>query len=112
MQIINTSTKEETFRRLHTQYDDRLLNSMTAMVQDRDTAEDITSTAFMKALENLANFHGESSLYTWLHTIAVNESRQLRHRNCAVPLDSINESALKRRRRHRGRRPWREKSAR
>jgi DNA-directed RNA polymerase specialized sigma24 family protein len=34
------------------------------MVRDREAAEDITSTAFTKALHNLDSFRGGSSLYT------------------------------------------------
>ena len=95
MHITNDSNSQEALQQLHTQYHDRLLNSVTAMVRDRDAAEDITATAFSKALRNLHTFRGQSSLYTWLYAIAANESRQWRRRNFAVPLDLINESQLK-----------------
>lgn len=39
---------------------------------DVHIAEDITQETCLKALENLAKFHGDSSLYTWMCTIAIN----------------------------------------
>jgi len=79
----------QAFGVLHNQYRERLVNSMTGIVRDRDQAEDITAAAFAKALEKLESFRGESSLYTWIHAIALNEARQSLSRNQAVSLDSI-----------------------
>jgi len=81
-----------TFSQLHYEFHDRLLSSMTAMVKDREAAKDITATAFAKALENIHQFRGRSSLYTWIHAIAANESRRWwRHRRPEVSLDSFCE---------------------
>jgi len=46
---------------------------MTAFVKDRDVAEDVTSRALVKAIENLHKFRGESSFYAWVYAIALNE---------------------------------------
>jgi DNA-directed RNA polymerase specialized sigma24 family protein len=58
------SINQHQFNILHDQYRDRLLNSMTAVVRDRDTAEDVTAAALAAAWQNLNQFRGESSLYT------------------------------------------------
>lgn len=76
------------FRQLHNQYGARLLNSMTAFTRNRQAAEDVTAAAFTAAFENRDNFRGESSFYTWLHAIALNEARN-RSRNAGVALESI-----------------------
>jgi DNA-directed RNA polymerase specialized sigma24 family protein len=60
----NTKLDPQSFSALHDQYRDRLLNSMTGLVRDREAAADITASAFASALKNLASFRGESSFYT------------------------------------------------
>lgn len=42
------------------------------IVENSEDAKDITQEVFVKALESLAKFRGESSLKTWLYRIAVN----------------------------------------
>lgn len=68
------------FGDLHKAYYDRLLSSMTSVVRDRQAAEEITASAFAKALQYLATFRGEASFYTWLHAIASNEAPALLER--------------------------------
>lgn len=83
------SIKQQEFKTLHDQYRSRLLNSMTAVVRNREEAEDITAAAFASAFKNRKTFRGESSLYTWLHAIAWNEARNQHRLNRAVSLESI-----------------------
>jgi RNA polymerase sigma-70 factor (ECF subfamily) len=80
------------FHEVHEKYRERLINSMTAIVRDRDTAEDITATAFATAFEKLESFRGESSLYTWVYSIALNAVRRQRSKKSAISLDAL-ESA-------------------
>jgi len=85
-----TSFDSETFGEWHAEYHGRLLNSMTTFVRDRDVAEDVTSMALAIALENLHNFRRESSFYTWVHTIALNEARRdARRSSRTVSLETI-----------------------
>jgi RNA polymerase sigma-70 factor (ECF subfamily) len=84
-----SSISAQAFRELHDNYRDRLVNSMTVRVRNRETAEDITSTAFATAFENLAQFRGDASLYTWVHAIALNEARQWTRRNRGVSLEAL-----------------------
>jgi DNA-directed RNA polymerase specialized sigma24 family protein len=48
------SVHQQSFRSLYETYAPRLLNSMTAVVRNREAAEDITSEALAKAFEHLA----------------------------------------------------------
>jgi RNA polymerase sigma-70 factor (ECF subfamily) len=86
------SINQQQFNNMHEQYRDRLLNSMTAFASNREEAEDITATALARAFEKRDAFRGESSLYTWVHAIALNEARTRRSQQLAVSLDSVSES--------------------
>ncbi|HLI77344.1 MAG TPA: sigma factor, partial [Acidobacteriaceae bacterium] len=50
----------------------RLLRFVTFSVGDDDVAASIVQDCFLKAWSNRANFRGESSVSTWLTSIAVN----------------------------------------
>ena len=85
----NTKLDAGRFGELHKAYHDRLLNSMTGLVRDRQAAEEITASAFAKAFEHLATFRGEASFYTWIQAIGRNEIRNYWDRNRALSLESI-----------------------
>jgi RNA polymerase sigma-70 factor (ECF subfamily) len=80
---------QQQFRIWHDQYRPRLLNSMTAVVRDRDIAEDITSTALAIAWQKLNQFRGEASLYTWVFRIAMNALRHCMSHKRTVSLDAF-----------------------
>ena len=80
------------FSALYESHRERLLISVTALVRNRDTAEDITAAAFASALQHLDGFRGESTFYTWLYRIASNEVCTLR-RHKSVSLQSIESLA-------------------
>ncbi|EIM78860.1 ECF subfamily RNA polymerase sigma-24 subunit [Nitritalea halalkaliphila LW7] len=44
------------------------------MVILHEDADDVLQETFLKAWRNIGRFEGQSSLYTWLYRIAVNES--------------------------------------
>lgn len=55
---------------------------------DMQTAEDLAQVTFMKAMANLSAFRGESSLFTWLSTIAANTLKneyRRKHRSVETP---------------------------
>lgn len=69
----------------------RLALKMLANEQD---AEDVLQTTFLKALQNIRNFEGRSSLSTWLYRIAVNEALMLlRRKRPEVPIDENPDEA-------------------
>ena len=85
----NKKLDAQSFEDLHREHHGRLLNSMTGMVRDREAAEDITATALGTAFEKLDKFRGESSPYTWVHAIAVNEARRQGSQKRTLSLDSL-----------------------
>lgn len=58
-------------RALYDAHVDRIYRLMHRMAGDSDLAADFTQEAFIRAFERLDQFRGDSSLATWLHTIAV-----------------------------------------
>ena len=54
-------------------YADRLYYYCFKLTKDSYMAEDLTQTTFLKAIEKLHTFKNQSSVFTWLCTIAKNE---------------------------------------
>jgi RNA polymerase sigma-70 factor (ECF subfamily) len=62
------------------------------MVILHEDANDALQNTFINAWRNIGNFRNESSLYTWLYTIATNESLTVinkRKRNASVSIDDL-----------------------
>ncbi|NNM86096.1 MAG: sigma-70 family RNA polymerase sigma factor [Phycisphaerales bacterium] len=79
------------------EYQDRLYSAVLRMVANRDDAADIVQDALAKAIENIRGFAGQSSLYTWVFRIAVNEAiTHLRRRKLRLtqPLPDAASSAM------------------
>jgi RNA polymerase sigma-70 factor (ECF subfamily) len=58
---------------------------------DEQDAEDVLQETYMKALKALPTFEGRSSISTWLHRIAVNESLMLIRKRKA-PMVSVDDT--------------------
>lgn len=58
-------------RALYDAHVERIYRVMHRMAGDGDLAADFTQETFIRAFQRLEQFRGESSLATWLHTIAV-----------------------------------------
>jgi RNA polymerase sigma factor (sigma-70 family) len=84
---------QEQFQQWHDQYRPRLLASITAMVRDRDQAEDLTAQALATALEKIDQFQGKAGFGTWLTRIAINEMYNRRRRKQNVSLDAVGEAS-------------------
>ena len=80
------------FGQLASKYRNRLVNSMTHLVQDHAEAEDVAQDALMQSYVKLCTFRRQSAFYTWLYRIAVNRvwsiKRRQRHE---VPLEDANQ---------------------
>lgn len=63
--------ERERFAELYDSYADRIYAFVYARVTHRETAEDLTSTVFMKALDRLVSFKG-GSFSAWIYRIARN----------------------------------------
>jgi RNA polymerase sigma-70 factor (ECF subfamily) len=70
----NSETKEKAFKRLVSEYKERLYWHIRKLVLDHDDAHDVIQNTFIKIHLNIDNFRETSSLYTWMYRIASNES--------------------------------------
>jgi RNA polymerase sigma-70 factor (ECF subfamily) len=62
----------EAMTRLIVKYQDRVYNTILKICQNRDDAAELTQDTFVKVLEKIDTFRGQSGLYTWLFRVAVN----------------------------------------
>jgi RNA polymerase sigma factor (sigma-70 family) len=66
-------SKNYAFNLLVRKYQQKIYWHIRKMVIDHDDANDLTQETFIKVWNGLANFRGESQLYTWIYRIATNE---------------------------------------
>jgi len=57
-------------------YQERLYWNIRRIVISHEDTDDVLQNTFVKIWKGLDNFRAESSLYTWLYRISVNESLQ------------------------------------
>jgi RNA polymerase sigma-70 factor (ECF subfamily) len=83
---------------LYDLYFDRLYSLVFNQVdRNRDTAEDIVQETFLAALKSAKGFRGQSSVYTWLCSIAYHkvadhyrrQSRERKHMVSGVDVDAL-----------------------
>lgn len=84
-------TREAAFTALVRKYQEKLYWHIRRLVVSHDDSNDILQHVFIKMWNNLADFRGESGLYTWLYRIATNETlswlaKEKRRRS--IPLDA------------------------
>jgi RNA polymerase sigma-70 factor (ECF subfamily) len=89
------SMSAQMFGHLYDKHRERLLNTITVVVRNRDNAEDITAVAFEAAFENLSQLRCESSFYPWVRAIALNEVRNRVRRQRGVLLESFDTPGVK-----------------
>ena len=63
------------FELLVIKYQQKVQNTLTRFVKDRDELNDLTQEVFIKAYKALPAFRGDSQFYTWLHSIALNTAK-------------------------------------
>jgi RNA polymerase sigma-70 factor (ECF subfamily) len=85
--------REEAFAWLIEQYSQPIYSLLARSVQDPADAADITQEVFLKVFRGIQNFHGESSLKTWIYRIALHEASNgrrwwTRHKKCEVTLET------------------------
>lgn len=74
-------------------YSQKLYWHIRRLVILHEDADDALQNTFINVWKSIGNFRSESSLYTWLYTIATNEALALinkRKRNTSVSLDDLN----------------------
>ena len=83
---------EESFAWLIARYHQPIYSLLARMVQDRAEAADLTQEVFVKVFRGVGNFHGESTLRTWVNRIALHEASNqrrwwMRHKQREIPIE-------------------------
>lgn len=79
----------EAFGALVAKYQDRVFNLTYRMCGRRSDAEEFAQEAFLRALERIDQFRGDSRFYTWLFRIAANVVLSHRRRAARVSFRSL-----------------------
>ncbi|MBQ2813436.1 MAG: sigma-70 family RNA polymerase sigma factor [Akkermansia sp.] len=71
----------------------KLTSMLVSMLNNEADAYDVAQMSFLKAFHSLRYFKGQSSFYTWLYSIALNQGRNFlrkrrRERNSSYSLDN------------------------
>src|SRR5213594_3347899 len=64
---------EAAFRQFVERYQSKIWGIAYGILGNREDADDIAQQVFVKVYFSIKSFEGRSSLYTWIHRIAVNE---------------------------------------
>ena len=85
------ATREEGFRQLVIQYQQRLYQVVRRQLPSHEDTDDVLQNTFIKIFRHLDSFEGRSELYTWMYRIASNEvinHHKTRSRMKVVELDA------------------------
>jgi len=80
--------KPETFDQIYQTYFDPVYRYVLSLSGNSHIAEEITQETFFKALNSLDRFRGESSLKSWLCSIARNAWLSEQRRNKTSPIET------------------------
>ena len=69
-------------------YGTRLLRSATLLCGNETDAQDLVQDTFVEAVRSAHRFRGQSSLYTWLHSILLNLTRHHHRDNRRLVYDN------------------------
>ena len=72
------------FAKLYERYRWPLHSTLLALARNPDVADDLVARSYLSAWKHMRSFRGESSFYTWLHAIGMNELRNWCRHNGAV----------------------------
>jgi RNA polymerase sigma-70 factor (ECF subfamily) len=75
------------FEALVAKYQKAVFNVALRMTRDRDEAEDVSQTVFLKSYVSLSSYDERFKFFSWLYRIAVNESiRAVKRRQRYLPI--------------------------
>ena len=80
--------------RLILKYQNRIYNVILKICADPDDAAELTQDTFVKIIENIENFQGRSSFYTWAFRIAVNLTLNYCRRNARLGFSSLDAEQI------------------
>lgn len=81
--------------RLVLKYQNRIYNVILKICADPDDAAELTQDTFVKIIENIENFQGRSSFYTWAFRIAVNLTLNYCRRNARLDFSSLDAEQIR-----------------
>ena len=81
----------EAFSELISTHKPRIYGLALKLAGNDEDAEDILQDTFLKAIDKIDQFRGDSSFGTWLYAIALNEARALFHKRKQADLRPIEE---------------------
>ena len=84
--------EEPAFEALFNTYKRRVYSLCFRLTGSAADAEDLTQEAFLKVFRKISSFRGDSSFYTWLHRLVMNEvlMHARKRRLPQVPLEEFN----------------------
>jgi RNA polymerase sigma factor (sigma-70 family) len=78
------SGDESAFKTLVETHQKRVFNTVLAIIQDFEEAEDLSQEVFMEVYQSVGKFRGDSKISTWLYRIATTKAlEQIRKRKTA-----------------------------
>ncbi len=80
---------QSAMRLVVTKHQQRVYSIIYKICRNYDDAAELTQDTFVKILENIANFRGQSSLYTWIYRIAVNLTLNFCKRRSKLTVQSL-----------------------
>jgi len=81
----------EAFNELISTHKPRIYGLAVKLAGNTEDAEDILQDTFLKAIDKIDQFRGESSFGTWLYAIALNEARAMFQKRKQADLRPIDE---------------------
>jgi len=86
-----SSSREAAFRYIMTAHQERLYWVIRKIVLTHEDTDDVLQNTFIKAFRSIDGFEGRSSIYVWLHRIAINEAISHKNKNTKlgriIPID-------------------------
>ena len=96
-ELLNPKTQNQAFQKLLKEYQKPLYNHVRNMVLNHDDADDVLQNTFIKIYSNLANFKGDSKLFSWMYRIATNEAltfMQQRTKKSGISNEEVQQKAI------------------
>ncbi len=72
--LLNPKTQNVAFQKLLNDSQRPLYNHIRTIVLNHDDTDDVLQNTYIKIVQNLKNFKGESKLFSWMYRIATNEA--------------------------------------